>query len=70
MTHSERQLPLGEMVDLVQHRVAAGVDVTVLTDRVKLASRRERGEYLPSVKIDTLRVLILLGAPAGDTEGD
>lgn len=69
-THSERQLPLGEMMDLVEHRVATGVDAPVLIDRVELASGSERGEHLASVKIDTLGVLILLGTAAGDPERD
>jgi len=56
------------MVDLVEHRVASGVDVAVLADRVKLAPGRQRGEHLSSMEIDALRVLILLGASTG--EGD
>jgi len=56
------------MMDLVEHRVASGIDVAVLANRVKLAPGRQRGEHLSPMEIDALRVLILLGASAG--EGD
>lgn len=39
--HSERQLSLGEMVNLVEHRVASGIDASTLTDRVELAPGRQ-----------------------------
>lgn len=58
------------MMNLVEHRVTSGIDASVLTDRVKLASGRQRGEYLSPMKVDALRVLILLGIPAGNSEGD
>lgn len=57
-------------MNLVKHRIAAGVNTAVLTDRVELASGRQRGEHLPSMKIDALRVLILLWTTTGDAEGD
>lgn len=58
------------MVNPVKRRVAPGVSTPVLADRVELSSSRQRGEHLSSVKIDALRVLILLGASAGNTEKD
>lgn len=56
-------------MNLVEHRVASGVDAS-LTDRVEFAPRRQRGEHLPSMKIDALRVLILLGTSIRNAEGD
>lgn len=58
------------MVNLVEYRVTSGIDASVLTDRIKLASGRQRGEYLSSMKVDALRVLILFGISAGNPEGD
>lgn len=57
-------------MNLVEHRVAAGVDAAVLADRVELAPGRQRREDLSSVKIDALRVLVFLGTTAGNAEGD
>lgn len=69
-THSKWQLSSREMVNFIEHRVAAGVDAFVLTYRVEFAPGRQRSEHLASMKIYALRVLILLGTSAGDPEGD
>jgi len=58
------------MVNLVEHRVASGVDASTLTDRIKFTPSRQRGEHLSSMKIDALRILVLLGASSGNAEGD
>lgn len=68
-THFKGQLPAGEMLNFVKHRVTSSVDATVLMDRVKFTPGRQRGEHLSSVKIDALRVLILLRTAAGNPEG-
>jgi len=58
------------MVNLVEHRIASGVDASALTDRIELAPGRQRGEHLSSMKINALRILVLLGASTGNAEGD
>lgn len=70
VTHSERQLSLGEVVNLVEHRVTSSFDVSTLADRVELAPGRQWGEHLSSVKVDALRVLVFLETSAGNAEGD
>lgn len=56
------------MLNLVKYRVTSGIDASVLTDRVKLASGRHR--KFSSMKIDALGVLVLFGIFAGNPEGD
>lgn len=58
------------MMNLVEHRVVSGVDAPALADRIKLAPGRQRGEHLSPVQVDALRVLVLLGAPAGNAKRD
>jgi hypothetical protein len=77
--YPQRQVPPGELVDPVEHRVAASVETTALTGRVELAPGRERREQLVSVRVQALGVLIPLrgtGAlalrhhPGGHATGD
>lgn len=58
------------MVNLVEYRVTSDIDASVLTDRVKFASSRQRGKYFSSMKVDALRVLVLFRISAGNSEGD
>lgn len=49
----------------IKHRVAAGVKATALTDRVELASGRERRKQLVPMRVQTLSVLIPLRGSRG-----
>lgn len=61
--YPQGKVPPGELVDPVEHRVAAGVEAAALTGRVELASGRERREELVSVRVQALSVLISLRGP-------
>lgn len=76
--YPQGKIPPGELVNPVEHRVAAGVEAAALTRRVKFASGRERREQLVPMRVQALGVLIplrgsrafALGDHAGRGSGD
>lgn len=68
--YPERQRSFSKMMYFVQYCIASGIDTSILANSIEFPSCRQRSEYLTTMWIQTLCVLILFGRAARNSEGN